>query len=35
MRLMGWSSRSMLDRYGENVAVRRAVDGKHRMGEMY
>jgi hypothetical protein len=35
MRLMGWSSRSMLDRYGEDMAVRRAVDAKRRLGDMY
>jgi site-specific recombinase XerD len=35
MRLMGWNSRSMLDRYGEDMAVRRAIDAKRRMGEMY
>jgi integrase len=35
MRLMGWSSRSMLDRYGADMAERRAIDAKRRMGEMY
>jgi len=35
MRLMGWRSRAMLDRYGEDTADRRAVDAKRRMGELY
>lgn len=35
MRLMGWTDRSMLDRYGADLAVHRAVQAKRRMGEMY
>jgi hypothetical protein len=35
MRLMGWSDRSMLDRYGADLAVHRAIQAKRRMGEMY
>jgi hypothetical protein len=35
MRLMGWSDRSMLDRYGADLAVHRAIAAKQRMGEMY
>jgi site-specific recombinase XerD len=35
MRLMGWSDRSMLDRYGADMAVHRAIQAKRRMGEMY
>jgi site-specific recombinase XerD len=35
MRLMGWSDRSMLDRYGADLAVHRAIQAKQRMGEMY
>lgn len=35
MRLMGWTSRSMLDRYGEDMAVQRAIGAKRRMGDLY
>jgi integrase/recombinase XerD len=35
MRLMGWSDRSMLDRYGADLAVHRAVEAKRRMGDLY
>jgi len=35
MRLMGWSDRSMLDLYGADLAVHRAVQAKRRRGEMY
>jgi site-specific recombinase XerD len=35
MRLMGWNDRSMLDRYGADLAVHRAIQAKRRMGEMY
>jgi integrase/recombinase XerD len=35
MRLMGWTDRSMLDRYGADLAVHRAIQAKQRMGEMY
>jgi integrase/recombinase XerD len=35
MRLMGWNDRSMLDRYGADLAVHRAIQAKQRMGEMY
>ncbi len=32
MRLMGWTDQSMLDRYGADLAVHRAVQAKRRMG---
>ena len=35
MRLMGWKDRSMVDRYAEDMQVRRAIAAKRRMGEMY
>jgi site-specific recombinase XerD len=35
MRLMGWTDRSMLDRYGADLQVQRAVQAKRRRGEMY
>jgi integrase len=35
MRLAGWKTRSMLDRYGEDMAQQRAIDAKRRMGDMY
>ena len=35
MRLMGWRSRAMLDRYGEDMADRRAFDAKQQMGNLY
>jgi hypothetical protein len=35
MRLMGWSDRSMLDRYGADLAVHRAIQARQRRGEMY
>jgi hypothetical protein len=35
MRLTGWKSRSMLDRYGADMAQRRAIDAKRRIGDMY
>jgi integrase len=35
MRLTGWKSRAMLDRYGEDMAQQRAIDAKRRMGDMY
>ena len=34
MRLMGWSDRSMLDRYGADLAAHRAVEAKRRMGQI-
>jgi integrase len=35
MRLTGWKSRAMLDRYGADMAQQRAIDAKRRMGDMY
>jgi site-specific recombinase XerD len=35
MRLMGWRSRAMLDRYGEDMADQRAFDAKAQMGDLY
>lgn len=35
MRLMGWKSRAMLDRYGEDMADQRAFDAKAQMGDLY
>jgi hypothetical protein len=35
MRLAGWRSRSMLDRYGADMANQRAIEAKRRMGDMY
>ena len=35
MRLMGWKDRSMLDRYGADLQVQRAIQAKRRRGEMY
>jgi len=35
MRLMGWSDRSMLDRYGADLQVQRAIEAKRRRGNMY
>jgi integrase len=35
MRLMGWQDRAMLDRYGADLQVQRAIEAKRRRGEMY
>jgi integrase/recombinase XerD len=35
MRLNGWKSRAMVDRYAEDVADRRALDAKRRKGDMF
>jgi hypothetical protein len=35
MRLMGWTDRSMLDRYGADMQVQRAIDAKRRRGDLY
>jgi integrase/recombinase XerD len=35
MRLAGWRTRSMVDRYGADMADQRAMDAKRRMGDMY
>ena len=35
MRLMGWQDRAMLDRYGADLPVQRAIEAKRRRGEMY
>jgi hypothetical protein len=35
MRLMGWAERSMLDRYGADLRVQRAVQAKRRRGDLY
>jgi integrase len=33
MRLNGWKSRQMVDRYADDVANQRALDAKRRMGD--
>jgi site-specific recombinase XerD len=35
MRLMGWSSRSMVDRYAKDMQMQRAVRAKRERGDMY
>jgi integrase/recombinase XerD len=35
MRLMGWSSRSMVDRYAKDMQMQRAVKAKRERGDMY
>jgi integrase/recombinase XerD len=35
IRLAGWRTRSMVDRYGADMADQRARDAKRRMGDMY
>jgi integrase len=35
MRLMGWTDRSMLDLYAEDLQDHRAVQAKRRRGDMY
>ena len=35
MRLNGWKSRAMVDRYAEDVADLRALDAKRRKGDMF
>jgi hypothetical protein len=35
MRLMGWQDRAMLDRYGADLQIQRAIEAKRRRGEMY
>jgi integrase/recombinase XerD len=35
MRLMGWTDRSMLDRYAEDLQVQRAIEAKRRRGNIY
>jgi hypothetical protein len=35
MRLMGWRTRAMLDRYGADMAGRRAFDARRKMGDLY
>lgn len=35
MRLMGWKSRSMVDRYAKDMQVQRAVKAKQARGDMY
>lgn len=35
MRLMGWKSRSMVDRYAKDMQVQRAVKAKRARGDMY
>jgi integrase len=34
-RLMGWTDRSMVDRYTEDMQVQRAVDARLRQGDFY
>jgi site-specific recombinase XerD len=35
MRLMGWTDRSMLDLYAEDLQVQRAISAKQRAGDLY
>jgi integrase/recombinase XerD len=35
MRLMGWIDRSMLDRYGADLQMQRAIEAKKRRGNIY
>jgi hypothetical protein len=35
MRLNGWKSRAMVDRYADDVANQRALEAKRRRGDMY
>ena len=35
MRLNGWRSRQMVDRYADDVANQRALEAKRRRGDMY
>ena len=35
MRLMGWSDRSMLDLYAEDLQVERAIAAKRKRGNLY
>lgn len=35
MRLMGWESRAMVDRYAADLAEQRAAEAKRRRGDMY
>jgi hypothetical protein len=35
MRLNGWRSRQMVDRYADDVANQRALDAKRRRGDLY
>ena len=35
MRLNGWKTRAMVDRYADDVADRRALEAKRRKGDMF
>jgi len=35
MRLNGWKTRAMIDRYTEDLAEERALQAKKRMGDLY
>jgi hypothetical protein len=35
MRLTGWTDRSMLDLYGEELRVEHAIEAKRRRGNIY
>ncbi len=35
MRLNGWKTRAMVDRYAEDLADQRALEAKHRKGDMF
>jgi len=35
MRIMGWTDRSMVDRYAEDLQVQRAIKVKLRRGDIY
>ncbi len=35
MRIMGWKSRAMVDRYADDVANQRALEAKQRKGDMF
>jgi hypothetical protein len=35
MRLNGWTTRAMVDRYADDVADQRALEAKRRMGDPF
>jgi hypothetical protein len=35
MRQSGWKTRSMVDRYGADMAQQRAIEAKRRVGDLH